>query len=55
MSRDYAAAPQRVVFLDDDGKPYWVNSDQRVDRQPARSGNQRVMDVIFKVVPEEQY
>ena len=43
------------VKLDDKGKPFWVNSDETVTRQPARDGMQRVMNEIFKVGPAEQY
>lgn len=55
MERDMQPENAWQVLLDDDGDVYWVNSDERVDRQPARSGGQRIMDVIFKVVPKEQY
>ena len=55
MLRDMSPENAWQVFLDDNGKPYWVNSDRRVDKQPARDGNQRVMDKIFKVIPKEQY
>ena len=43
------------MFLDEGGKPYWVNSDETVHKQPARGASQRIMDKIFKVVPKEQY
>ena len=55
MLRDMSPENAWQVFLDDNGKPYWVNSDRRVDKQPARDGSQRVMDKIFKVIPKEQY
>ena len=55
MLRDMQPENAWQVFLDEKGKPYWVNSDERVDKQPARSFSQRVMDKIFKVVPKEQY
>jgi len=55
MERDMAPENAWQVLLDEKGKPYWVNSDETVDRQPARSGSQRIMDKIFKVVPKEQY
>ena len=55
MERDMSPENAWQVFLDDDGKPYWVNSEETVYKQPARSGSQRVMDKIFKVVPKEQY
>jgi putative cardiolipin synthase len=55
MERDMEPENAWQVFLDEKGKPYWVNSDTRVDKQPARGFSQRVMDKIFKVVPKEQY
>jgi putative cardiolipin synthase len=55
MDRDMAPESAWQVLLDEQGKPYWVNSEETVYTQPARSGSQRVMDKIFKVVPKEQY
>ncbi|MEN8205916.1 MAG: phospholipase D family protein [Pseudomonadota bacterium] len=55
MERDMQPENAWQVLLNDDGKPYWVNSDKTVYTQPARNGMQRVMDVIFEVVPKEQY
>jgi len=43
------------VKLNKKGKPYWVNSDETVTKQPARDGMQRVMNEIFKVGPADQY
>jgi putative cardiolipin synthase len=55
MLRDMAPENAWQVLLDDKGKPYWVNSDETTDRQPARGGSQRVMDAIFKIFPKEQF
>jgi len=55
MERDMLPENAWQVFLDDEGKPYWVNSDETVYKQPARDGMQRVMDKIFKIFPKEQY
>ena len=55
MNRDMQPENAWQVLLDDDGDPYWVNSDETVYKQPARDTTQRVMDKIFKVVPKEQY
>jgi putative cardiolipin synthase len=55
MERDMAPENAWQVFLNDKGKPYWVNSDETLDSQPARSGSQRVMNQIFKIFPKEQY
>lgn len=55
MERDMSPENAWQVFLDDEGEVYWVNADERVDKQPARTGGQRVMDKIFKIIPAEQY
>ena len=55
MERDMQPENAWQVLLDEDGDPYWVNSDETVHKQPARDGSQRVMDKIFKVVPKEQF
>ena len=55
MERDMQPENAWQVFLDEKGKPYWVNSEETVLKQPARSTSQRIMDKIFKVVPKEQY
>ena len=54
MERDMAPENAWQVLLDDKGKPYWVNSEETVYKQPARSGSQRVMDAIFRILPKEQ-
>jgi cardiolipin synthase C len=43
------------VRLDDAGKVYWVDSDETRTSQPTRGFMQNIMNVIFKVVPKEQY
>ncbi|MGD8346902.1 MAG: phospholipase D family protein [Lysobacterales bacterium] len=55
MERNMSPENAWRVLLDDDGELYWVNSDETVDRQPARSGSQRVMDAIFRMFPKEQF
>jgi len=55
MERDMSPDNAWQVFLDEKGKPYWVNSDETVTRQPARGGSQRVMDAIFRIFPKEQF
>jgi putative cardiolipin synthase len=55
MERDMAPQNAWQVLLDEQGSPYWVNSDETVDTQPARDSMQRVMDVIFKAFPKEYY
>jgi putative cardiolipin synthase len=55
MLRDMDGENAWQVLLDESGKPYWVNSDETVTNQPTRGFMQNVMNVIFKVVPKEQY
>ena len=55
MLRDMSGENAWQVLLNDKGKPYWVNSDETVEDQPTRGSMQNVMNVIFKVVPKEQY
>ena len=55
MERDMQPENAWQVLLDNDGKLYWVNSDETVSTQPARNVMQRVMDVIFEVVPKAQF
>ncbi len=55
MLRDMSGENAWQVLLDEKGKPYWVNSDETVTSQPTRGVMQNVMNVIFKVVPKEQY
>jgi putative cardiolipin synthase len=55
IERDMAPENAWQVHLDDDGELYWVNSEERVDRQPARNGWQRIMDIFFSIFPKDQY
>ncbi len=55
MERDMTPDNAWQVLLDANGNPYWVNSDETVYEQPARDGSQRVMDVIFRMFPKDQY
>jgi putative cardiolipin synthase len=55
MLRDMDGENAWQVLLDERGKPYWVNSDETVSRQPSRGGMQRVMNAIFRVVPKGQF
>jgi putative cardiolipin synthase len=43
------------VQFDEAGDIVWVNSEETVSKQPARDGMQRVMNVLMKVGPKEQY
>ncbi len=55
MYRDMHPDNAWQVLLDEAGKPYWVNSEERLHRQPARRGSQRVMEKIFKMLPRDQF
>ncbi|MEN8139939.1 MAG: phospholipase D family protein [Thermodesulfobacteriota bacterium] len=55
MLRDMGGENAWQVTFASDGKISWSNSDETVSEQPARNSMQRVMDIIFKVVPKEQY
>ena len=55
MDRDMQPENAWQVLLDESGKPYWINSDETVYKQPARGASQRIMDKIFKIFPKEQY
>lgn len=43
------------VLMDENGDIYWENSDERVTKQPARDGMQRVMNTLMKLGPQDQY
>lgn len=63
LAEDLAAAIERnmkggnswQVLLNDEGKPYWVNSDETLTEQPARDGMQRIMNEIMKIGPKDQF
>jgi len=55
MDRDMSGKNSWEVLLDEQGDPYWISSDEVLEKQPARQGSQRIMNQIFKVVPKEQY
>jgi putative cardiolipin synthase len=55
IERNMAGENAWHVQFDDGGKIFWQNSDERLSKQPARNGMQRVMNVLMKVGPKEQY
>lgn len=55
MLRDMAPENAWQVFLDEKGRLYWVDSDQRVNRQPVRKGSQRIMEQILGILPKKHY
>ncbi len=42
------------VTRDEQGKLHWTSFEGTVDRQPARKTSQRLMDSIYRLVPEDQ-
>lgn len=55
IERDMAPDNAWHVQLDAEGELYWQNSEETVTRQPARNGMQRVMNLLMKLGPEDQY
>ncbi len=55
MLRDMNPENAWQVSLNDSGKLQWQNSDETVTSQPTRNFMQNIMNVIFKVVPKEQF
>jgi hypothetical protein len=41
--------------MDEQGKISWRNNEETLTSQPARNGMQRVMNVLMKVGPKDQY
>ena len=54
MERDMQPENAWQVLLNEEGEPYWVNSDETVYEQPARGSSQRIMNTIFKALPKEE-
>ncbi len=55
MLRDMSPENAWEVSLTEEGRLQWSNSDETVSRQPTRGFLQHVMNVIFKVIPKEQF
>jgi putative cardiolipin synthase len=55
IERDMGGDNAWAVRLDDSGELLWQNSDETRDSQPARSGMQRLMNLIMKFGPRDQY
>jgi putative cardiolipin synthase len=53
--RDMSSENAWQVKLNEQGKLMWLNSEETVTRQPARSLWQRFMDGFFKIFPESQF
>ncbi|TDG15904.1 phospholipase D family protein [Seongchinamella unica] len=55
LERNMSGANAWQVQMDKNGKLSWVNSEQTLYQQPARDGMQRVMNVLMKLGPRDQY
>ncbi len=55
MLRDMGPENAWEVSIADDDRLQWQNSEETVRKQPTRGFMQHVMNVIFKVVPKEQF
>ncbi len=55
IERDMSADNAWRVFMDEEGDLHWENSEELRDSQPARDTLQRVMNVIMKLGPRDQY
>ncbi len=55
LERNMSGANAWQVQMDASGALFWENDDGRLDKQPARDSTQRIMNVLMKLGPEEQY
>lgn len=55
MLRDMSGENAWRVELSDRGRLQWTNDEETVTSQPTRGFLQNVMNVIFKIVPKEQF
>lgn len=55
IERNMSGANAWQVRMDDKGKLTWHSDAGVLDKQPARDGMQRVMNVLMKVGPKDQY
>jgi cardiolipin synthase C len=55
IERDMGGDNAWQVILDAQGDLHWRNSEETRDSQPARDGLQRVMNLIMKLGPRDQY
>lgn len=55
LERNMSGANAWHVQMDAEGTLSWTNSDETVTKQPARDGMQRVMNVLMKLGPKDQY
>lgn len=55
IERNMTGANSWRVALTAKGNILWTNDETTVDRQPARDGMQRVMNVLMKLGPKDQF
>jgi cardiolipin synthase C len=55
IERNMTGANSWQVTLTDDGEVLWTNNEESIDRQPARDGMQRVMNLLMKLGPKDQF
>ena len=55
MLRDMQPDNAWEVSIAENGRLQWQNSEETVSKQPTRGFSQHIMNVIFKVVPKEQF
>jgi putative cardiolipin synthase len=55
LERNMSGANAWNVRMDREGKLTWHSDDEVLDEQPARDGMQRVMNVLMKIGPKDQY
>jgi len=53
--RDMSGANAWHVQMDKDGALSWQNDKETLTQQPARDGTQRVMNILMKFGPKDQY
>ena len=55
IRRDMSGANAWHVQMDQDGELFWQDDNETLTTQPARNGMQRVMNVLMKLGPRDQY
>lgn len=55
IERNMAPANSWRLKLDENGHVLWVDDKEVLDKQPARDAMQRVMDVLMKAGPKDQF
>ena len=55
IERDMQGDNAWHVTMDEQGKISWRNNEETLTSQPARNGMQRVMNVLMKIGPKDQY